>query len=667
MHMNNFTRNAVTNILATNISDIYKKIEKYQVVSFDLFDTLLTRLVPSSTDVITYFSGDASRICGISENTFIQRRLEYERKAVHDKFPLDVTLADIYAHFITLSDKQRNDLMDLECAAELKLSKPNKRIVELFNYCKKIKKVIIVSDTPLRREFIECLLKKNNIEGYAELYVSSDKGLSKYSGTLYDYVLGREKVARDKLLHIGDSFHSDYLNARKKGINSLLIKSLEKKCILVNTRYRKSAEVSLGNKILKQFIYINENNQYNQYQKLGYEILGPLLCTFSSWLYNNTKDFDKLVFLAREGVLINKAFSFLYPEEESRCGVLRVSRRSVRGCTLSDVYELDDLFNELKTFSETSLTLNELVNLGYVSKSTAESFCKNNNIKLNFDILKATNGFGDNVGLRFKNEIIPAIREHSSNQLSLLSQYFKSVTSERKNICVVDVGWRGSMQDSLSELFSDIFENPIEGFYFGVSKDSRITNHSIAYKHGALFEDDNKTSDYSVSITLTGQIFELLFMDTENGTTLSYEIDQDNNIVPVIGESEYSGASAVVLKEIQNAAFDFIRDYKMSDLWLEDNSLVSCADAFQQYMDLFNNASNKTINMFKMFSTNDVEQTALISQHALPFWIFHPQKFNKEFKDNHSKSLFLKSVFMIPFPYYDLLKKILLKNEKERN
>jgi HAD superfamily hydrolase (TIGR01549 family) len=101
---------------------------------------------------------------------------------------------------------------------------PNGKAVEKYNELKeKGKKIILCSDMYLPIDTMKKILDKCGINGYDNLFVSSDIGKSKKSGELFDYILKKYEIPSDKLIHIGDNPYIDYCVPRLKGINAFLI------------------------------------------------------------------------------------------------------------------------------------------------------------------------------------------------------------------------------------------------------------------------------------------------------------------------------------------------------------------------------------------------------------------------------------------------------------
>ena len=119
---------------SVNADKILKEIKNYDIVSFDIFDTLLKRNVKEPTDVFSYME-KKYQIDG-----FCEKRIEAEKTARKKKNGLEVTLKDIYTEFGT-------DYSDEELETESELLIANDEVYPIFRKCIESKTVIIVSDT----------------------------------------------------------------------------------------------------------------------------------------------------------------------------------------------------------------------------------------------------------------------------------------------------------------------------------------------------------------------------------------------------------------------------------------------------------------------------------------------------------------------------------------
>lgn len=190
-----------------NYKQLKYKIDKVDYVSFDIFDTLLKRDVPKPIDVFSI----------VGENHNIKRfkdiRLNAEKKARQISNNNEITLKDIYA---TISITNADSLLYDEIASEIEITCPNLEIMPIYKYCLDNKKVILISDMYLPRNVIEILLNKNGIIGYQTLFISNEINKTKADGSLFDYVRKELGIDSTQIMHIGNSFKADYINAKKK-------------------------------------------------------------------------------------------------------------------------------------------------------------------------------------------------------------------------------------------------------------------------------------------------------------------------------------------------------------------------------------------------------------------------------------------------------------------
>ena len=190
-------------------------IDHYDVISFDVFDTLILRKCNALEDVFAY----VARKIGECECDFVAKRVKAEHEVRKEK-KREITIKDIYSQME--SDPERvKQYIYAEEEAELQLCTCNREMKCVYDSVKQQgKHVYIISDMYMNFEFMDTLLKHNGYEGHDHLYVSSEIGVAKSNGKLYSYVLGQSEVAAARVLHIGDNYKSDYLMPKLKGMKS---------------------------------------------------------------------------------------------------------------------------------------------------------------------------------------------------------------------------------------------------------------------------------------------------------------------------------------------------------------------------------------------------------------------------------------------------------------
>lgn len=203
------------------VEDIQAEIRKADVVSFDIFDTLIKRDVKSPIDIFVkvesvYNQNSANRI-----DNFKQKRIEAENRARKASAYEEITLKDIYDCLNGCVCNKRN-LMNIEEMAEIETCILNEEMKELYEYTLRIKKpVIITSDMYLSEEIIKKILGKCGYQNYDKLYLSSVYRKTKSRGTIFRLI--KEEFHDKKIVHIGDDFKADYVQANRNGITGVLI------------------------------------------------------------------------------------------------------------------------------------------------------------------------------------------------------------------------------------------------------------------------------------------------------------------------------------------------------------------------------------------------------------------------------------------------------------
>lgn len=278
-----------------------QEIDKSEMVSFDVFDTLLVRPFAAPTDVFKYIEHIYQK------SGFAAKRIEAERLARKKKGNIEVTLEDIYTEL-----KEYAECSELEMNCEEQFLQANQAIKDLFDYAVSSgKKTIIVSDMYLPSSFIDRVLKKNGYCGYDRIFVSSEFGKTKHDGSLFDVVLWDYNISAMKVLHVGDNITSDYEQPRSRGIRAIHIqRSLD--MYLQHRHFRRQDCRSVQGSALTKVCADRFQKGYDNYwHKFGFEFAGPLCWAFSKWIWDEIHE-DKrsdrraTLFVARDGYLLKK-------------------------------------------------------------------------------------------------------------------------------------------------------------------------------------------------------------------------------------------------------------------------------------------------------------------------------------------------------------------------
>lgn len=600
-----------------NRSKILSIIDHYEYVSFDLFDTLLKRNVENPNQIYQILEEK------IGLNGFSKIRANSEVLLWNSSIQ-DFNFPNIYDNIKNLSLDFKEVVMKKEQELELKYSTLNYEMYEIYLYClKKHKKVIFISDMYYDHKFILKLLHKNNINKFEKLYVSSDYNKTKCSGELFKFVLNDLNIISKNIVHIGDSFKSDYLMARKYHIRSIKIPT--KVNYLYSNDLRNECK-NLDESILVSFV----NNQLfkieDDYEKIGYETLGIFLIGFSSWLFQNCKrnNINQILFLSRDGFIMKKAFDKMYSKDLGlETNYFYASRRSLTVPMLSNINSFKDVFSIIK-YRKKETFKNLLKRVG-IEKLYVEDEYLTNVVFDRDEILT------DDKVIALFDKYVPLIKENSKCEKENFMKYFKSVVHD-KNVAIVDIGWHGTTQDCMEKLLGDKYN--IIGYYLGLSEEQQDNKFSYAF-------DRNSKRFNAKLISAFRGIIETFF-SANHGSVKRYILtDKFPNVE--LEEFTIKGQTSEIISSIHNGALKCVDDYK--SLFENNNFNISGDLAFQSMYNVMVKPNLHVINLFKKISFFDTETRLLINSHDIKYYILHPKCFKNDFVESDWRIGFLKNIF----------------------
>lgn len=308
-------------------SELLQKIEEHDVVSFDLFDTLIMRKTLFSTDVFEIVEGRL-RQQGIEIKGFAGKRLECE-KSLAKKGALALT--EIYQYMIAqycFEGISAKELADLEWAVDCELLVPRREMCELVSQVYRSgKEVYIVSDTFYTKEQLENLLDKLNVK-VTDIFASCEFGTSK-TQELYGYL--KNCIGGRTCLHIGDDGVADVDCAVRFDLDACKIFSGLELLEAVGYMGMWDCIETLSDRIkVGMFVAAIFNSPFQfeseerkitvkTAQDIGYLFAAPVITDFVIW-------FDKMVqqyqcpnvwMGARDGYLLKRLYDYLKQEEAS--------------------------------------------------------------------------------------------------------------------------------------------------------------------------------------------------------------------------------------------------------------------------------------------------------------------------------------------------------------
>ncbi len=307
---------------------LMRQIHENDVVSIDLFDTLIMRQTLFPTDIFEMVDC-CLKDKGIVIRDFSKRRLESEKYLAKSTAP---TLIEIYSHMkstYSIAEIVPEKLAELEWMIDYDLVVPRQEMCDLMEKVhSQGKEIYIVSDTFYTKGQLIKLLEKCKIGFYTDIFASCEYKTAKASD-LFKKV--KERVCDKKWLHIGDDIVADVENARRHGIATCQIYSGVDLLELAGYLGVWDSIKGLANRI-KIGIFVSKIfNSPFQFEKgerrisiqnaydLGYLLFAPIISDFVIWFEEQAEQYDlsNIWFSARDGYLIKKMYDELHGDTES--------------------------------------------------------------------------------------------------------------------------------------------------------------------------------------------------------------------------------------------------------------------------------------------------------------------------------------------------------------
>lgn len=286
-------------------------IKNFDVISFDIFDTLLIRPYKKPTDLFKHIE----TIYNIP--SFYTKRIAAEAKAraVYADCE-EITLDQIYEQ-IDIQDKEQ--VKELELDVEKKLLKKNSVIFKIYQEAlAQGKKVIAISDMYLSKAFLREVLNNNGYAGIDDIYVSSEEKCCKYNSKLFVSVIKRLGIAPEKIVHFGDNINSDKKAANAVGIRGVFLPSLiDSLCISpANQKFSAYAQVnSLTASIILGLVaqFRADHNSVDRFYDFGYVFGGPLAVGYCQFIHKQciSNDIDNILFVSRDGYALREVYNII--------------------------------------------------------------------------------------------------------------------------------------------------------------------------------------------------------------------------------------------------------------------------------------------------------------------------------------------------------------------
>lgn len=611
-----------------------KAIIKSDIVSFDIFDTLIVRNCISPSDIFDIVEKRYNELTNKKITNFKELRLEASKKAKKLYLQEEVNIDEIYTCLNLDADKKL--LKKIEFYTECDYCVFNESVKELYLFAKKNnKRIICVSDMYFDKNKLKKILDNCGYE-IDEIYSSCEFRCKKSTGKLFKEVLKIESIKNKKIVHFGDAEKGDFLFPKLLNIKTFLIRNNNINQFLLKN------DINLdffNNKIIYSMIK-NKKNNVDEFYQFGYEVLGPICFNFCLWLKNSIANDSNKIFCARDMKIFQEFYDTIFPNERNLTSYFYVSRRSLR---LPYLYKNNNYEAFCESITNNKLTITDVLeNLNLLDEDVVNEL---NNRELN-DLKKYSKNElinNDNFKKLYDEFMKYKISSLGKKQYEYLNSYLKS--KKLKNACLIDMGWKGTTQNILIKLFPEYKWN---SYYFGIDAESNYELINKENSFGYLFyKEDDYIKNAQINVYSCRDLFEKIFA-AQHGSTIIYEKDEPYYILEKIKKMDDTRNS------LRDGAIEFAKDiYKyIDDLEIKNNS-------FDYVNLLIKTLLKPTLKQAKIFGeiiNDNMYERKIASPKSKIFYLKNFKVLKKDFRESGWKIGFMKRFFYIKFPYYSLYK-----------
>ena len=553
-------------------------IADVDVVSFDVFDTLLVRRVhdPDLVKVpvarlISSLAADAG--VDISWQEVQERRDEIEQAARDDAgkdypdheahYPsfMANTLQSIFSH--SADDALLERVTDYEIKIENAMLVPRQDIQQwIESLADSGKRLFAISDMYLPASHISRLLEHAGLlDKFEQVVSSADSFRAKASGHGYDLVRDKFDLDVARWIHVGDNPISDGLRPEEKGIRAFVLQDPEefrRRAITARYYFYSRSRAFWRGRATQQLMapLQAENVERSAQYREGYNFLGPLIAMFVQSVAEHCRsnNITKIFFLSREGLMFKQVWEkivpYLFPDQKlPEIEYLYVSRLSLAGATCA-VQGLTPDNTRIVFLPPGNKDFNDVCRIFGLEGEPLDQHLARHELTRETTLSPLHPGFDAEHSWRLekllKDEVFQQeIRRQTGPKNASLQKYLESVGFyEHKDVALVDIGWLGTIQRFFYHSIKHRDDRPeCHGLLFGATRGIPFDTTDDNHIEGLIF-DRSKFDLAASAIMYARDLFEEACR-APHPTTVGYRDKEDGSAEPVfrdmsdqLGQSE---------------------------------------------------------------------------------------------------------------------------------
>lgn len=528
--------------LASLIKAGKKRAKQKEVISFDLFDTLLIRRIHDPDLVklpVARYIADLAKQQDIHKGwqtiQTMRDAIEREHRQETAKnfedheacYPLFMQelLQKVFGS--TFDESLLQKVTDYELAMENAMLVPRQALVDWMKELSLAgKRIFVISDIYLPSSHLQKLLQYAGLDQYIEQVVSSaDTFLAKASGKAYALLAQKFSLSYESWLHIGDNRMADGVRAAEAGIDALIIhdpREDQRKAIVKRYFHYSHLKPFWRGRALQQLMapLEGENQSASELYAEGYNFIGPLIGMFLQQIRRvcHEKSITKIFFLSREGWIFKqyweKTLATLYPVGDlPQTEYLYVSRMALAGASCA--YQgLTQTNADIALIPAGNRDFRDICRIFSLRPEKFTSHLAKYDLKTDTCLSPAHDGFQavhrENLNALLKDkDFQDEVRRQTVEYNEAMQRYFTEAgLFDHANIAIVDIGWIGTIQRFLFEAIAHREDCPnCYGLLFGATRTIAFPETSKNLIQGIMF--DRRSFDLAGSTLLYAQdVFE---------------------------------------------------------------------------------------------------------------------------------------------------------------
>ena len=408
---------------------------KYDVISFDLFDTLILRPFTSPR---VLFSIIENRL-GIYKFSKIRVDSEDEVRVQNQKLynQDNTTLEEIYNLISKKTNLDARKTAQLEYDLELNYCYANPYFMSLVSLCKQSNKsMIICTDMYLSREQIKHLVSNVGYPDFDNIFVSSELKMSKKRGDLFKHI--KDQYVNKRIIHIGDNEISDVKKAKEEGLAIYHYTNVNNIGGKTRVNYMSYITSRIYSAIVNNHLY-STNKNYDEEYKLGFIYGGIYVLGFIQWInkFAIDNDVDKILFLARDGDIYSKLYNLL-PEHKNWEYFYWSRLAGAKFTAMENFYEFCQRMIWHKARGLYNIKIEHL--LSFLGLESLISNLKSYNLNQEDLLTKETAPLVEQFFYDNKTTILELFK----SDIDATIRKIEETVGNEKKIAIVDVGWAGT-------------------------------------------------------------------------------------------------------------------------------------------------------------------------------------------------------------------------------